>query len=83
MLLGLHVSAEIFFQEKQLLSVIELLENDDLPSGQDQNQENTLKRFGNTCWGSHYGTLLRIISLFLHIISVLEIVAKDKSNSSE
>ncbi|KAH9792978.1 TTF-type domain-containing protein [Citrus sinensis] len=43
----------------------------------------TLKRFGDTRWGSHYGTLLRIISLFPHIISVLEIVAKDKSNSSE
>ncbi|KAH9688484.1 TTF-type domain-containing protein [Citrus sinensis] len=45
---------------KQLLSVVEALENDDLPSG------------------SHYGTLLHIISLFPHIISVLEIVAKDK-----
>ncbi|ESR41960.1 hypothetical protein CICLE_v10013753mg [Citrus x clementina] len=70
-------------REKQLLSVVEALENDDLPSGQGQNQEITLKRFGDTRWGSHYGTLLRIISLFPHIISVLEIVAKDKSNSSE
>ena len=70
-------------RDKQLLSVVEALENDDLPSGQGQNQEITLKRFGDTRWGSHYGTLLRIISLFPHIISVLEIVAKDKSNSSE
>ncbi|ESR45578.1 hypothetical protein CICLE_v10003781mg, partial [Citrus x clementina] len=64
-------------------SFVEALENDDLPSGQGQNQEITLKRFGDTQWGSHYGTLLHIISLFPHIISVLEIVAKDKSNSSE
>ncbi|XP_052299746.1 uncharacterized protein LOC102628599 [Citrus sinensis] len=70
-------------REKQLLSVVEALENDDLPSGQGQNQEITLKHFGDTCWGSHYGTLLRIISLFPHIINVLEIVAKEKSNSSE
>ena len=70
-------------REKQLLSVVEALENDDLPSGQGQNQETTLKCFGDTCWGSHYGTLLCIISLFPHIISVLEIIAKDKSNSSE
>ena len=42
-----------------------------------------MKRFGDACWSPHYGTLLHIISLFPHIISVLEIVAKDKSNSSE
>ncbi|ESR50625.1 hypothetical protein CICLE_v10033313mg [Citrus x clementina] len=70
-------------REKQLLSVVEALENDDLPSEQDQNQETTLKCFGDTRWGSHYGTLLCIISLFPHIISVLEIMAKDKSNSSD
>ncbi|KDO47792.1 hypothetical protein CISIN_1g044782mg, partial [Citrus sinensis] len=79
---GLSIS-RLRGQEKQLLSVVEALENDDLPSGQGQNQEITLKRFGDTQWGSHYGTLLHIISLFPHIISVLEIVAKDKSNSSE
>ncbi|KDO42614.1 hypothetical protein CISIN_1g044298mg, partial [Citrus sinensis] len=77
------VGASYILREKQLLSVVEALENDDLPSGQGQNQETTLKCFGDTCWGSHYGTLLCIISLFPHIISVLEIIAKDKSNSSD
>lgn len=50
--------------EKQLLSIVEAFENDELPSGQNQNQETTLKHFGDTRWGSHYGTLLLIISLF-------------------
>ncbi|KAH9754492.1 TTF-type domain-containing protein [Citrus sinensis] len=59
-------------QEKQLLSVWAR------PKSRDY-----LKRFGDACWSPHYGTLLHIISLFPHIISVLEIVAKDKSNSSK
>ncbi|KAH9801959.1 TTF-type domain-containing protein [Citrus sinensis] len=46
-------------REKQLLSVVEALENDDLPSGQGQNQEITLKHFGDTCWGSHYDLQLQ------------------------
>ncbi|KAH9751300.1 TTF-type domain-containing protein [Citrus sinensis] len=46
-------------REKQLLSVVEALENDDLPSGQGQNQEITLKRFGDTRWGSHYDLQLQ------------------------
>ncbi|KAH9686893.1 TTF-type domain-containing protein [Citrus sinensis] len=64
-------------------SFVEALENDDLLSGQGQNQEITLKCFSDTRWGSHYSTLLRIIFLFPHMISLLEIVAKDMSNSSE
>ncbi|KAH9697276.1 TTF-type domain-containing protein [Citrus sinensis] len=58
---------------KQLLSIVEVLENDDLSSGQGQNPETALKHFGDTCWGSHYGTLLHIICLFPHIISVPEL----------
>ncbi|KAH9802996.1 DUF4371 domain-containing protein [Citrus sinensis] len=64
-------------QEKQLLLLGEALENDEVPSGQGQNHETTLKRFGDTCWGSHYGTLLHIISLFPYIISMLEVSGKD------
>ncbi|KDO40645.1 hypothetical protein CISIN_1g043936mg, partial [Citrus sinensis] len=41
-------------REKQLLSIVKALENDDLSSRQGQNQKTTLKRFVNTCWGSHY-----------------------------
>ena len=36
-------------KEKKLLSVVEPLENDDLPSGQGQNQEITLICFGDIC----------------------------------
>ena len=64
-------------QEKQLLLLGEALENDEVPSGQGQNHDTTLKRFGDTCWGSHYGTLLHIISLFPYIISMLEVSGKD------
>ena len=41
-------------RENQLLSIVEALENDNLSSRQGKNQKTTLKRFVNTCWGSHY-----------------------------
>jgi hypothetical protein len=41
------------------------------------NQEIGLKQVGDTCWGSHYGTLLNLIDLFPLVIDVLEVVEED------
>ncbi|PIN08331.1 hypothetical protein CDL12_19093 [Handroanthus impetiginosus] len=40
------------------------LESCEISSGRDLNQEITLKRSGDTRWGSHYSTLLRLASMF-------------------
>ena len=41
------------------------------------NQETNLKRFGNTCWGSYYGTILNLILMFSVVIDVLKIIEED------
>ena len=41
------------------------------------NQETNLKRSGNTCWGSYYGTILNLILMFSVVIDVLKIIEED------
>lgn len=38
------------------------------------NQESSLQRSSDTRWGSHYGTLMKLIILFPSVIDVLEVV---------
>ena len=63
--------------------VIEALRNSEISSGQGLNQETSLRRFGDTCWGSHYGTLISIVTMFSSIGDVLEIITEDGSNSEQ
>ncbi|XP_031250521.1 uncharacterized protein LOC116108405 [Pistacia vera] len=67
-------------RDKQAYKVIEVLSSGELSSGKDLNQETNMQRANDTCWGSHYGTLMSITLMFSSIIDVLEIVAKDESN---
>ena len=41
------------------------------------NQETNLKLFGNTCWGSYYGTILNLILMFSAVVDILEIIEED------
>ena len=41
------------------------------------NQKSSLSRTSNTCWESHYVTLMSLISMFEAMISVLEQVRDD------
>ena len=54
-----------------------------LITGQDLNQESTLKRVGDIHYGSHYGTLLSLIRLFSPIINVLEVIAEDATYADQ
>ena len=69
--------------DKQFVVVSESLKHGELSSGQGLNQETTLKRACDTRWGSHYGTLLRLINMFSFVIEVLEIIVEDGSNSEQ
>ncbi|XP_050222231.1 uncharacterized protein LOC126672328 [Mercurialis annua] len=60
--------------EIQAINVLKAIESGELESGQGKNQESTLKRAGETRWGSHYSTLLSLIKLFSSIVDVLEFV---------
>ena len=57
--------------DKQFVVVSESLKHGELSSGQELNQETTLKCACDTRWGSHYGTLLRLINMFSSMIEVL------------
>ncbi|ESR36444.1 hypothetical protein CICLE_v10030092mg, partial [Citrus x clementina] len=68
---------------KHVAKVVKALNLGDLLSGQGLKQETTLKRCGNSCWGSHYNTLLSILNIFSAVISVLEIVIDDGPKSGQ
>ncbi|ESR60034.1 hypothetical protein CICLE_v10017601mg [Citrus x clementina] len=70
-------------REKHAEEVVKALNLGDLSSGQGLNQETTLKRCGDTRWGSHYNTLLSIINMFSAVISVLEMIIDDGPKSGQ
>nr|XP_025694449.2 zinc finger MYM-type protein 1-like [Arachis hypogaea] len=70
-------------RDSQMTKTIEALKSGEISSGRGLNQETTLKRAGDTRWGSHYGTILRLISLFSSVVNVLEYVEEDGNNSEQ
>ncbi|KAF8396511.1 hypothetical protein HHK36_018134 [Tetracentron sinense] len=70
-------------REKQADKVIEALSSGELSSGQGLNQETSLKRAGDTRWGSHYDTLISLNVMFSAVIDVLEIIDKDGSRGEQ
>ncbi|GAV59575.1 Dimer_Tnp_hAT domain-containing protein/DUF4371 domain-containing protein, partial [Cephalotus follicularis] len=70
-------------RQSQAARVTEALRNGELTSGRGLNQETSLKRACDTRWGSHYGTLLNLITIFSSIIYVLENIADDGSNTEQ
>ena len=62
--------------------ILEAIENGEISTGRGLNQETSLKRAGDTRWGSHYNSLLRLIDMFSPVIDVLEIM-KDNGLTSE
>ncbi|XP_029151554.1 uncharacterized protein [Arachis hypogaea] len=70
-------------RDSQMTKTIEALQSGKIASGRGLNQEIALKRAGDTRWGSHYGTILRLISLFPSVVNVLEYVEEDGNNSEQ
>jgi hypothetical protein len=46
------------------------------------NQEIVLSRPGDTHWGSHYQSLIRLITMFSSIVDVIEDIVEDPSSDS-
>nr|XP_034886744.1 zinc finger MYM-type protein 1-like [Populus alba] len=68
-------------REKQYARIIEGLENGEISSGRGLNQENSLRRYGDTRWGSHYITIICLLAMFSSVLDVLEIIREDGMNS--
>ena len=64
-------------RDVQFAKIKEDLENGVRRSRQGLNQETNLKRPGDTCWGSYYGTIINLILMFSTVVDVLEIIEED------
>ncbi|CAL5422226.1 unnamed protein product [Camellia sinensis] len=64
-------------RDAQFAKITEALDNGELRSGRGLNQETSLKRAGDTRWGSHFGTIINLILMFSSSIDVLEIIEED------
>ncbi|XP_050386575.1 uncharacterized protein LOC126802901 [Argentina anserina] len=76
-LVGASCKRRDLLREQQQNELIKALQNDELQSGRGQNQETNLKRPGDTRWGSHYGTLLSMISMFSSTVKVIQMIMED------
>ena len=81
--LELHLNVVIFFNVSEVDIISQAVKNGEIASGRRQKQQTSLKRHGDACWGSHYGTLISLIIMFLSIIEVLEIIVDDGMNSEQ
>ncbi|XP_025692391.1 uncharacterized protein [Arachis hypogaea] len=70
-------------RDSQMTKTVEALQSGEISSGCGLNQEIALKKARDTRWGAHYETILRLISLFLFVVNVLEYVKDDGNNSEQ
>ncbi|XP_020704667.1 zinc finger MYM-type protein 1-like [Dendrobium catenatum] len=70
-------------REIQHEKTLKELKSGNLLSGQGLNQEITLRRAGDTRWGSHYESILRLITMFSIVIDVLEIILEEGLSSEQ
>ncbi|XP_042460228.1 uncharacterized protein LOC122043698 [Zingiber officinale] len=70
-------------KEKHSDFIVEALERGEISSGRGLNQETTLQRAADTRWGSHYNSLISLISMFSVVSDVLEVISEDDSSSPD
>ncbi|XP_025704070.2 uncharacterized protein [Arachis hypogaea] len=82
-IVGVSCKRKDMLRESKMQKTIVALQNRDVSSGRGLNQETTLKRAGDTRWGSHYGTILSLISIFSSVVEVLEVIEEDGNNPEQ
>jgi len=68
--------------ESQKEKVQKTIDSGEIETGSGLNQELSLVRAGDTRWGSHYKTLLRLVDLYSYVIEVLQYVENSCDNST-
>ncbi|XP_024634768.1 zinc finger MYM-type protein 1-like [Medicago truncatula] len=64
-------------QAAQAKEIENLLETGEIVTGKGKNQVGTVKRAGDTRWGSHFNSICSLISMYEATCTVLKIIAKD------
>ena len=75
--IGVSCKLRNILQKKQVEKVIRRICLGEILTGRNLNQETTLKQARDTCWGSHYGTLIRFIGSFFSMIDVFLVIFED------
>ncbi|XP_031285498.1 zinc finger MYM-type protein 1-like [Pistacia vera] len=70
-------------QESQINKLVQALEIGEVSKGRGLNQETSLKRAGDTRWGSYYYTLINLILLLSSVGDVLEVIEEDGLNPEQ
>ncbi|KAH7674053.1 Ribonuclease H-like protein [Dioscorea alata] len=73
-----------FFLKDALLQthhqkIVERLETGEICSGKGKHQETNLAKAGDTRWGSHFTTLIRLLTMWESVLEVLQNVCQDGS----
>ncbi|XP_071718978.1 uncharacterized protein [Rutidosis leptorrhynchoides] len=71
-MIGSSYKRRDLLRKKQATYIVEALATGELESGTAQNQEVGIKRPCDTRWGSHYGSLLNILTIYSLICEVLK-----------
>ena len=65
------------FLQKQHDILVEQLDSGEISPGRGKNQETSLVRPGDTRWGTHYKTLVRLLLIWESMLEVLENISDD------
>ena len=65
--------------DAQLVELARMIENGSIQTGQGANQTRSLKRPGDTRWGSHFGSIHSLMKLFNAVNFVIQYMASDGS----
>jgi len=65
--------------DAQMVELARLLAVDELETGQGENQIRSLRRPGDTRWGSHLGSISSLMNMFKAVSSVLQNLAADST----
>ncbi|XP_044382616.1 zinc finger protein 862 isoform X1 [Triticum aestivum] len=65
--------------DAQLVELARMIENGSIQTGQGANQTRSLKRPGDTRWGSHFGSIHSLMKLFNAVNFVIQDMASDGS----
>ncbi|XP_044370635.1 zinc finger MYM-type protein 1 isoform X2 [Triticum aestivum] len=82
-IVGVSCKRHDMLRDVRVQKVLEALEMGEIESGSGLNQEMGLARPGDTRWGSHFKTIMHIVSMYSTILEVLDAIGKDPSQKGE
>lgn len=80
-LVGSSCKRKVALREFLLKKIVDVAQSGEQLIGCDLDEEASLERAINLCWGSHYETLLRFIDMFSTLIDLLDIIDEDGSTN--